>query len=86
VHDRALAAVQECSREGIEGALAGLLFPAVALQSGLVVVGAPRTNVVALTPRTLEGPILPAQPRDVGLTRFGVESRFRKVRGGIRYQ
>jgi len=28
---------------------------------------------MALTPRTLEGPILPAQRMDVGLTRFGVE-------------
>src|SRR5215216_4710109 len=54
VHDRALAAVQERSREVIEGALAILLFTAVALQAGLVVVGAPRTDVVALTPRTLE--------------------------------
>jgi len=73
VHDRALAAVQERSREIIEGALAGLLFTAVALQSGLVVVGTPRTNVVALTPRTLEGPIFPPQRMDVRLTRFGVE-------------
>src|SRR5499426_3377593 len=73
VHDRALAAIQERSREVIEGALAVLLFTAVAFQAGLVVVGAPRTNVVALTPRTLEGPIFPAQHMDVGLTRFGVE-------------
>src|SRR5262252_8985124 len=73
VHDRALAAVQERSREVIEGALAILLFAAVALQAWLVVVGAPRTDVVALTPRTLEGPIFPAQHMDVGLTRFGVE-------------
>ena len=57
----------------IEGALAGLCFTAVALQSGLVVVDAPRTDVVALTPRTLEGPIFPAQRMDVGWTRFGVE-------------
>jgi len=73
VHDRALAAVQERAREVIEGALTVLLFTAVALQAGLVVVGAPRTDVVALTPRTLERPILPAQLMDVGLTRFGVE-------------
>src|SRR5262249_45278908 len=73
VHYRALAAVQERAREVIEGALAVLLFTAVALQAGLVVVGAPRTDVVALTPRTLEGPIFPAQPMDIGLTRFGVE-------------
>src|SRR5262249_55383937 len=48
-------------------------FTPIALQTGLVVVGAPWTDVVALTPRTLEGPILPAQPMDIGLTRFGVE-------------
>jgi hypothetical protein len=71
VHDRVLAAVQERSREVIEGALAGLLYTEVAFQSGLGVVGAPRTNVVALTPRTLEGPILPAQHMNVGLTCFG---------------
>src|SRR5215510_1608764 len=73
VHDRALAAIQERSREVIEGPLAVLFFTAVALQAGLVVVGAPRTDIVALTPRTLEGPIFPAQPMDVRLTRFGVE-------------
>src|SRR5262249_34754749 len=61
VYDRALAAVQERAREVIEGALAILLFTAVAFQAGLVVVDAPRTDVVALTPRTLEGPIFPAQ-------------------------
>jgi hypothetical protein len=70
MHDRALATVQERAREVIEGALATLLFTPVALQTGLVVVGAPRTDVVALTPRTLEGPILPAQPMDIGLTRI----------------
>jgi len=37
VYDRALAAIQERSREVIEGALAVLLLTAVALQSGLVV-------------------------------------------------
>jgi hypothetical protein len=39
VRQRALAAVQERAREVIEGALAVLFFTAVALQSGLVVVG-----------------------------------------------
>src|SRR5215510_11361879 len=57
----------------IEGALAALLFTAVALQAGLGVVGAPGTDVEALTAGTLEGPIFPAQRMDVGLTRFGVE-------------
>ena len=37
VCEGALAAVQECAREVIEGALAGLLFTAVALQARLVV-------------------------------------------------
>src|SRR5262245_3001028 len=73
VYDRALATVQERAREVIEGAPAVLLFTAVAFQSGLVVVGTPKTDVVALTPRTLERPILPAQGMDVGLTRVGVE-------------
>src|SRR5215467_9637953 len=73
VHDRALAAIKERTREVIEGALASLLFTAVALQSGLVVVGAPGTNVVALTPRTLARPIFPTQRMNVGLTLFGVE-------------
>jgi hypothetical protein len=73
MHDRALAAVQERAREVIKGALAVLLLTAIALQSGLVVVGTPRPNVVALTPRTLEGPIFPPQRMDVRLTRFGVE-------------
>src|SRR5215475_6998943 len=73
VRQRALAAVQERAREIIEGALAGLLFTAVAFQAGLVVIDAPGTNVVALTPRTLEGPIFPAQPMEVGLARCGVE-------------
>src|SRR5262245_35538354 len=73
VRQRALAAVQERAREVIEGALAVLFFTAVALQSGLVVVGAPRTNVVALTRRTLEGPIFPAQGMDIGVKGFHTE-------------
>jgi hypothetical protein len=44
VHDRALAAVQERAREVIEGALATLLFAAVAFQARLGVVGAPGTQ------------------------------------------
>jgi hypothetical protein len=73
VRQRALAAVQERAREVIEGALAGLLFTAVALQAGLVVRGAPGTDVVALTSGALQGPIFPAQRVDIRLTRFGVE-------------
>jgi len=73
VYDRALAAIQERAREVIEGALAGLLFTAVAFQARLGMVGTPGPNVEALTAGTLEGPIFPAQRMDVGLTRFGVE-------------
>src|SRR5262249_8008216 len=73
-HARALAAIQERSREVIAGALAGLLLTAIALPSGLVVVGAPRTDVVALTPRTWEGPILPPECRDVGVPLGDVEA------------
>ena len=73
MHERALAAVQERAREVMEGALAGLLFPAVALQAGLVVIGAPGTDAVALISGTLQGPIFPPQRMDIGLTRFGVE-------------
>ena len=73
VHHRALATIQQRAREVIEGPLAALLLTAVALQSGLVVVCAPGTDVVALTVGTLEGPIFPAQQMDVGLTRVGVE-------------
>ena len=73
MHDRARAAVQERAREGIEGALAGLLFPTVALQARLVMLRAPGADVVALTSGALQGPILPAQPLEIGLTRFGAE-------------
>src|SRR4030095_10608078 len=55
VHDRALAAVQERSREIIEGALASLFFTAVALQARLVVVGAPRTRRLGVATRALGG-------------------------------
>src|SRR6266516_1466097 len=44
VHDRALAAIQERAREVIEGALAALLFTAVAFQARLGVVDAPGTD------------------------------------------
>ena len=73
MHQRAFAAIQECAGEVIEGTLAARLFTAVAFQSGLVVIGAPGTDVEALTAGTLEGPIFPAQRMDVGLTRFGGE-------------
>jgi hypothetical protein len=73
VHERALAAVQERAREVIEGTLAGLLFTAVALQSGLVVIRAPGADVVALTSGALQGPIFPPQRMDVGLTLVDVK-------------
>jgi hypothetical protein len=73
VHERVLAAVQERACEVIEGALAGVLFTAGAFQSGLVVVRAPGTDVVALTAGTLEWAIFPPQRMDIGLTRCGVE-------------
>jgi hypothetical protein len=68
VREGALAAVQECAREVIEGALAVLLFTAVAFQSRLVVIRPPGADVVALTSGALQGPIFPAQRMDVSLT------------------
>src|SRR4029453_14656418 len=73
VCEGALAAVQECAREVIEGALAGLLFTAVVLQSRLVVICPPGTNIVALTSGTLEGTIFPPQRMDIRLTLVDVE-------------
>src|SRR5215813_8458802 len=73
VGEGALAAVQECAREVIAGALAGLLFTAVALQARLVVIGPPGTNIVALTSGALERTIFPPQRMDVGLTLVDVE-------------
>ena len=70
---RALAAIQQRASKVIEGALAGLLFTAVALQSRLVVICPPGTNIVALTSGTLEGTILPPQRMDVRLTLVDVE-------------
>ena len=73
MQQRAFAAIQQRAREVIAGVLAGLLFPAVALQSRLLVVRPPRTDVVALTAGTLQGPLFPAQRMEVGLTRVGAE-------------
>ena len=73
MHERALAAVQERAREVSEGALAGLLFTAVAFQSRLVVIRAPGADVVALTSGALQGPIFPPQRMDVGLTLVDVK-------------
>jgi hypothetical protein len=59
--------------EIVEGALATLLFAAVAFQARLGVVGAPGPNVVALAPGTLEGTIFPPQRMDVRLALFEAE-------------
>src|SRR5262252_1414364 len=66
VHHRALAAIQERTREVIEGALAALLYTAVAFQAWLGMIRAPWSDVEALTARTLEGPIFPAPRMDGG--------------------
>src|SRR5262249_9296062 len=73
VHHRALAAVQERTREIIEGACAALFFAAVAFESGLVVVRPPGPDVVALTPGTLQRTILPAQTMDIGAAGVDIE-------------
>ena len=73
MHHRALATIQQRAREVIEGALAGLLFTAVAFQARLGMGGTPGTDVEALTAGTLERAIFPPQRMDIGLTRFGVE-------------
>src|SRR5262249_1540567 len=73
VPQRARAAIQERAGEVIEGTLAALLFTAVAFQARLSVVGAPWSDIEALTAGTLEGSIFPAQRMDGGVTRFGVE-------------
>ena len=60
MHHRALAPVQKCAREVMEGARAVFLLTAVAFESRLVAIRAPGTDVVALTAGTLQVPILPA--------------------------
>jgi hypothetical protein len=73
VGEGALAAVQECAREVIEGALAVLLLTAVAFQSGLVVIRPPGTNVVALAPRALQRTVFPSECMDIRLALFEAE-------------
>jgi len=75
---RALAAIQQRASQVIEGALAGLLFTAVAFQSRLDVVRPPRTDVVALTARTLEWALFPPQCAERG----GARSGQAPLRGG----
>ena len=55
----------------VEGALAAVA--PVAFASRPVVVHAPRINVLALAPGTLEGTIFPAQGMDIGLAGFDTE-------------
>ena len=71
MRQRPLALVQHRAGEISEGALA--VFAAVAVQSRLVMVCAPGTDVVALSSGALQRTVLPAQRMNVGLTRFGVE-------------
>ena len=55
----------------VEGALAAVA--PVALASRPVMVQAPRVDVVALLPGTLQGAIFPAQGMDISLARFYTE-------------
>jgi hypothetical protein len=57
--------------EIVEGALAAVA--PVAFASRPVMVRAPRVDVVALAPGTLQGTIFPAQHMDVGLTLIDLE-------------
>jgi hypothetical protein len=71
VWERALALVQEGIGKVIEGALAAIA--PVAFTPGAVVIRAPRINVVALAPGTLQRALFPPQCMNVGLTLFGIE-------------
>ena len=73
VGQRPLAVVEQRPGKVIESALTVFIFTAVAFQSGLGVVRPPRSDVIALTPGTLERAIFPAQRMERGVTRFGVE-------------
>jgi hypothetical protein len=71
VRERPLALVEQSIGEIVEGALAAVT--PVAFAPGAVVVRAPRINVLALAPGTLEGTIFPPQRMDVGVTLVDVE-------------
>src|SRR5438309_6556241 len=71
VRQRSLALVQEGIGEVIEGALTAIA--PVALAPGAVVVCAPRIDVVALAPETLQRAIFPPERMDVGLTLVDIE-------------
>ena len=55
MHQRALAAVQSVPVRSLKVRLQFFFFTAVALQSRLVVIRPPGTNVVALTSGALQG-------------------------------
>jgi hypothetical protein len=57
--------------EIVEGAFAAMA--PVAFAPGSIVVGAPGTHVVAVTPGTLERTLVPPQRMDVGLAVFSTE-------------
>jgi hypothetical protein len=71
VRERPLTLVEQGVGEVVEGALAAVAPVAFAPRS--VVVLAPRINVLALAPGTLEGPIFPSHCMNIGVTPFGVE-------------
>ena len=71
VRQRPLALVEQGVGEVVEGALAAVA--PVAFASGSVVVLAPRINVLAMTPGTLQWAIFPPQRMDVGLACIGTE-------------
>jgi hypothetical protein len=63
--------VQQGMGEVVEGALAAMA--PVALAPGVVVVRAPRIDVMAIATGTWQWAIFPPQCVDVGLTLFGAE-------------
>src|SRR4030095_15303028 len=73
VGEGALAAVQECAREVIEGAFTVLLLTAVAFQSRLVVIRPPGTNVVALAPRGMRRALLTSECIGIHMALFEAE-------------
>jgi hypothetical protein len=71
VRERPLALVQQGVGEVIESALAAVA--PVAFAPGAIVVIAPRIDVLALTPGTLERPIFPPECMDIGVAGVDVE-------------
>jgi hypothetical protein len=71
VRQRPLALVQQGIGEVVEGALAA--FAPVAFAPRSVVVIAPRIDLVAVAPGTVQRAIFPPQGMDGGVTLFGAE-------------